>query len=539
MASEIFTACSSQFDSTTELDGLLQCIVAAQDTTFASKGGIQDLADGIDSFYLIFAGALVYFMQTGFAMLCAGSIRSKNVKNVLLWNLLDSCGGGIAFWMTGYAFIYGGDDDGDKNFIGNTDFFLRNGEIRLESWFFNFAFACAVSSIVAGTIAERCKMTAYLFYSFFLVGFVYPVVAHAFWSTNGFLSNTATDPLFGSGAIDLAGSGPVHMTGGVTALVAAIILGPRIGRFYDRDGIALDKPQEIPPHSVTLQFLGTFCLWFGWYGFNPGSVLGISSAEKGQVAALVAVNTTLSACAGALTAMFTSTLLEERRTGVATYDLGKTMNGCLTGLVAITAGCATVETWAAVVIGIFAGWFYLIGSYLLVKLKIDDAVDAVPVHMVGGAWGVIAAGLFTTPDLRDAAFGDGNHVGWFYGDGTLIGVQLIAVLFITGWTGAVMGVYFWVLNWFGMLRIDPLEEEVGMDLSRHKGSAYVDDSANIDHVEKLTMQRSESFADGSSHNRGMSFLGDSSHKRKEKTTKTNDTKVTVNEDNATNMEVEA
>lgn len=168
---------------------------------------------------------------------------------------------------------------------------------------------------------------AYLFYSTFLVGFCYPVVAHSFWSVNGFLSTGATDPLWGSGAIDLAGSGPVHMTGGVCALVAAIILGPRRGRFHDDDGNLLEEPYDFPPHSVALQFLGTFCLWFGWYGFNPGSTLFISSTEYGNVAALVAVNTTLSACAGAVSAMFTSTFFDWRKTGVATYDLGYTMNG--------------------------------------------------------------------------------------------------------------------------------------------------------------------------------------------------------------------
>jgi Amt family ammonium transporter len=167
---------------------------------------------------LIFAGALVFFMQTGFAMLCAGSIRAKNVKNVILWNLLDSCGGGLAFWSVGYALAYGGDDaeDEDKTFVGNKGFFLKGDDIRLENWFFQFAFACALSSIVAGTIAERTQMKAYLLYSVFLVGFCYPVVAHAVWSPQGFLSPTSPDPLWGSGAIDLAGSGPVHMTGGVT-----------------------------------------------------------------------------------------------------------------------------------------------------------------------------------------------------------------------------------------------------------------------------------------------------------------------------------
>jgi Amt family ammonium transporter len=172
------------------------------------------------------------------------------------------------------------------------------------------------------------------------------------------------------------------------------------------------------------------------------------------------------------------------------------MNGCLTGLVAITAGCATVETWAAVVIGIFAGLFYLLGSKILIRLRIDDAVDAIPVHMVGGAWGVIATGLFSNPDRMDTAFGMSQHAGWFYewsrgsGNFTLLGIQLIAILFIFGWVGLTMGVYFKVLSMFGLLRIDPLEEEVGMDISRHKGSAYdMDGSANKEKVNELNRSR--------------------------------------------------
>lgn len=173
------------------------------------------------------------------------------------------------------------------------------------------------------------------------------------------------------------------------------------------------------------------------------------------------------------------------------------MNGCLTGLVAITAGCATVETWAAVVIGIFAGIFYLMGSKLLVRLRIDDAVDAIPVHMVGGAWGVIATGLFSSPDRLEEAFGMSEHVGWFYswsrqsGDFTLLGIQLLSVLFIFAWTSFMMGTYFYILNMFGLFRIDPLEEEVGMDISRHKGSAYDMDggSAKADKVDLLNTSR--------------------------------------------------
>jgi len=257
----VFESCSAQY-TTDQLDSLLQCISdGSANETAAAK---EDIAIGLDNFYLIFAGALVFFMQLGFAMLCAGSIRSKNVKNVLLWNLMDSCGGGLAFWVTGYAFAYGGDDESPEwTFIGNNNFFLM-GDVSYSYWFFQFAFACAVSSIVAGTIAERTQMRGYLFYSIFLVGFVYPVVAHAFWSTNGFLANVNAEPLWGSGAIDFAGSGPVHLLGGFTALMAAIVLGPRIGRFSDDDGTPLEEPNDIAGHSTPLAVLGTFALWLVW-----------------------------------------------------------------------------------------------------------------------------------------------------------------------------------------------------------------------------------------------------------------------------------
>lgn len=507
--------CAAQFGSD-NATALLECALNAGSSGDNTET-LEGIISGIDTFYLIFAGALVYFMQTGFAMLCAGSIRAKNVKNVILWNLLDSAGGGLAFWATGFAFAYGGDDaDRDeKTFIGNTDFFVvQNGDVRLEQWFFQFTFACALSSIVAGTIAERTQMKAYLMYSVFLVGFVYPVVAHSFWSPHGFLSKGAVSPLWDSGVIDLAGSGAVHMTGGVAALVGTLILGPRLGRFYDRDGNPLEEPAEIVPHSTALQFLGTFCLWFGWYGFNPGSVLSISNSGSASVAALVVVNTTLGACAGAVSAMFTSSLFDWRSTGVFTYDVAYTMNGCLTGLVAITAGCATVQTWAAVIIGIVAGWLYIGASKLLIRFRIDDAVDAVPVHMIGGAWGMISTGLFTAPDLLNAAFPpsdeqlaagiDANpHFGWFYhfdegsGDFTLLGIQIIAVLWVFGWVFVLMGFWFGIINYMGWFRIDPLEEEVGMDISRHKGSAYDYTSPDNEDVQKLQESRHDSSLRGS------------------------------------------
>jgi ammonium transporter, Amt family len=213
---------------------------------------------------------LVFMMQSGFAMLCAGSVRQKNVKNIMLKNLLDACGGAIGFWSVGYAFAYDSNSSGEKTFIGTHNFFIREFTTGPEyvGFFFQFAFAATAATIVAGTVAERCKMAAYLCYSIFLTGFVYPVVVHSIWSYRGFLSAFADEPFRGVGVIDFAGSGVVHLVGGSTALIAAIILGPRKGRFYDEDGNPLESPAEFPAHSVALQILGTFILWFGWYVSN-------------------------------------------------------------------------------------------------------------------------------------------------------------------------------------------------------------------------------------------------------------------------------
>lgn len=202
-------------------------------------------------------------MQAGFAMLCAGCIRAKNIKNIMLLNLLDVCGGAIGFYTIGYGFAYGGDDKIGSTFLGDSFFGLRDFD-DWASFFFQFAFAATAATIVAGTIAERSRMSAYLCYSLFLSGFVYPAVVHSVWSTNGFLSAFNNDGYFRDvGTIDFAGSGVVHMTGGITALIAAIILGPRKGRFYDEDGSPLETPVTFQPHSVALQVLGTFVLWFG------------------------------------------------------------------------------------------------------------------------------------------------------------------------------------------------------------------------------------------------------------------------------------
>ena len=436
-------------------------------------------------------------MQAGFAMLCAGSVRQKNVKNIMLKNLLDACGGALGFYTLGFGFAYGGGDDDDddddessRTFIGTSYFGLRDYD-NYKFFFFQFAFAATAATIVAGTVAERCKMVAYLCYSLFLTGFVYPVVVHAIWSDNGFLSAFYNDPFKDVGTVDFAGSGVVHMTGGLTALIAAIILGPRRGRFYDEDGNPLEEPITFPAHSTALQILGTFILWVGWYGFNPGSALEISTANTAQTAALCAVTTTLGAATGCVTALFTDSFLESMKTGETSYDLTMAMNGALGGLVAITAGCSVVEPWAAILIGAIGGWIYLGASKLLIRLRIDDAVDAIPVHFANGMWGVIAVGFFAKGRLMDIAGFNGEHEGLFYEwasddtDGNLMVAQLCSIFFIVGWVTALMGPFFYILNIAGMFRVDALEEEVGLDISHHRGSAYELEGPKKEHVDEL------------------------------------------------------
>lgn len=459
-------------------------------------------------------------MQAGFAMLCAGSVRQKNVKNIMLKNLLDACGGAIGFFTIGFAFAYGDPDPDDKTFIGSQYFFLHDFH-SYASWFFQFAFAATAATIVAGTVAERCKMAAYLCYSVFLTGFVYPVVVHSIWSTSGFLTAfRGADSFREVGMIDFAGSGVVHMTGkfykllysfksfydreaqhnylfylnfagGITALIAATILGPRRGRFYDEDGNPLETPNTFQAHSVALQILGTFILWFGWYGFNPGSALAIANEDSANTAALCAATTTIAAAAGCVTSMFTDTILDAMATGEASYDLTMAMNGALGGLVAITAGCSVVTPWAACLIGMVGGWVYLGFSKLLIKLRIDDAVDAVPVHFANGMWGVIAVGLFSKKELQAVAGYETTHQGWFYswgegsGDANLLLCQICGILWIITWVTVLMTPFFYALNLLGMFRVDPLEEEVGLDISHHRGAAYDLTAPNKEDVEEL------------------------------------------------------
>ena len=250
-------ASASTDDGMPTTDALLQCISASYDAKLSSTDA------SIDTFFLLYAASLVFFMQTGFAMISAGCVRINNVQNTLLKNLLDACGASLGFYTLGYAFAFGGTfGSTETTFIGKENFFLMGVE-NDSFWLFQFAFCATSATIVAGTLAERCQMTAYLAYSIMLAAFVYPVVVHSIWSQSGFLSANNVNPLWGSGVVDFAGSCVVHITGGMTALIATLILGPRTGRFYDLKGKPLDEPKHFPGHSLALQCLGvSMCVYF-------------------------------------------------------------------------------------------------------------------------------------------------------------------------------------------------------------------------------------------------------------------------------------
>ena len=409
---------------------------------------LEDHATAVNKVYVLISGFMVFLMQCGFAMLTAGSVRTKNVKNVLIKNLLDACVGALAYFLFGYSFAYG--DDGNR-FIGWNEFALSKGwETDFTEFFFQWTFAATAATIVSGSVAERTSFYAYLGYAFFLTSFVYPVVSHWVWDGSGWMTT-----LFGVGVVDFAGCSVVHMVGGVAGIIGAIIVGPRIGRF-DENG----RVQSLAGHSATLCTLGTFLLWFGWYGFNPGSTLGITGGDIGTVERC-AVTTTLAAAAGGVVTLSVRYAIDH------VFDLIPVLNGVLAGLVAITASCAYVEPWAAVIIGAIGAVVYIGSAEILLKLKIDDPLEAFPIHGATGFWGVIAGGLFNRSGLGSSASGL-----FFGGGGKLLAANVVGALVISLWTAALIGPFFFGMNAAGLLRISEEEENEGNDVSKHGGAAY-------------------------------------------------------------------
>jgi len=447
------------------------------------KGG---LASDLDTEWLLIGAILVFFMQTGFAMLEVGSVSVKNTKNILIKNIFDAAIGAVCWWVFGFMFAMGGGGGGfiglSGGFMAGTMFWKDDDSVTnweddssiptagwqnytYGLWLFQWAFAATAATIVSGAVAERVAFSGYIVYSIVLTSFIYPLVVHWGWNTEGWATAWTSDNdalLFGCGVVDFAGSGVVHMTGGVAALIAAKIVGPRKGRFVE--GVCKDLPQQ----SAVLQTLGTLILWFGWYGFNGASTLYIVGYSG--VAAKTMCTTTIAAAFGAITTV----ALGKKMNGV--IDPGLANNGILAGLVGITAPCSTCEPYAAAIIGIIAAFVYFATSNMLKKMQIDDVVDASPVHCFCGMWGVLAAGLFATEENYFAAYYDSRDnkcQGLFYGgDGSTFGANFVFVVVVWIWVGITSGILFGGLHAAGMLRVDAEMEDRGMDESKHGGMTY-------------------------------------------------------------------
>jgi Amt family ammonium transporter len=482
-----------------------------------------DMAVVLDTMYLLICGTFVFFMHAGFAMLEAGTGRAKNVQAILIKNLIAVCAGTLGWYLLGWSLAYGGDvktkdwekgewveekgDDcdekanpmgcgdgyADNGFIGGSSMFVGSGFLgkgeeadkawaegvidpatygggQAYMWFFQWAFCTAGCSIVSGGVAERVKFPAWIFYAFCMTTFIYPVVVCSTWGY-GWLETIKKDskgnPV--GGYIDFAGSGVVHLCGGIAALVGAKVIGIRTGRFDP------EKADEFTPHSAPLIVLGTFILWFGWCGFNSGSTLGMSDSGTAMVAAHVMMNTTLSAATGGMTVFLLIFAITKK------YDCAALCNGILAGLVSITAPCSNVESGSAVLIGLLGGFIFVGSAALIKKIKIDDPVDAFSVHGACGIWGCLAAALF------DFGAGTEKHHGWggfgatsyeedgevkYMTTGDALGANLAEIAFVIAWSGGLSAVIFGVLKVTKLLRIDEDTESSGMDTECASPKAY-------------------------------------------------------------------
>lgn len=392
----------------------------------------------LDLMWIVVAGILVFFMQAGFTLVEVGFTRAKNTANIIMKNLMDLAIGSLAFWIIGYTLMYG-EDIG--SFIGSPSLFYNVRE-DMHNLFFQTVFCATAATIVSGAIAERTKFSTYLIFSLLMTTVIYPISGHWVWQGDGWLT--------GLGFIDFAGSTVVHSVGGWAALVAAAMVGPRIGK-YSPEG----KSNAIPGHNMLYGALGVFILWLGWFGFNPGSELAISGESAFNVAGIV-ITTNLAAAAGAVTSLF----LTWARYGRA--DISMTLNGALAGLVGITAGCAAVNPFGAFVIGIISGFVVVFSIEFIDKiLKIDDPVGAISVHGVVGAVGTLCVGLFAT---------DG---GLFYGGGIhQLWVQFVGVAGIGGWAMLTTFIVLFILKKTIGLRVSEHEELGGLDIHEHGIDSY-------------------------------------------------------------------
>ncbi len=409
---------------------------------------LELISQNVFGIWFLIGAALVFWMQAGFAMVEAGFTRAKNSGNILMKNLMDFCIGTVVFIFIGFSFLLGEDVIG---LIGKPgfDIFTSYANFDFSNFVFNLVFCATTATIVSGAMAERCKFISYCIYSAIISGVIYPIEAHWIWG-GGWLSNL--------GFHDFAGSTAIHMVGGISALIGAKFLGPRIGKFTKDEAGKIIKVNAFPGHNLPLGALGCFILWFGWYGFN-----GAAATSVEQLGSIFLTTTIAPAVATVVTMLFTWL-----RYGKP--DVSMSLNASLAGLVAITAPCDVTDALGAFIIGAVAGVLVVFGVWFLdYVLRIDDPVGAVAVHMFNGIWGTIAVGLFAT----DAA--PGNDInGLFYGGGFhQLGIQLLGFASVTLWTVVMITLTFGIIKSTIGLRVAADEEVEGLDRREHGlSSAY-------------------------------------------------------------------
>ena len=416
---------------------------------------VETLIMGLDTLWVLLSAFLVFFMNLGFAMVETGLCRSKNAVNILSKNFIVFAIASLSFWFIGWGLMFG---DGNA-FVGLTNLFFANGGVdegfgaiswaRVPFWakfFFQLVFAGTAATIVSGAVAERIRFTSFIVFAFILVAVMYPVTGHWIWG-GGWLQNL--------GFFDFAGSTVVHSVGGWAALAGVMVLGPRHGK-YRADGSTV----PILGHNMSMVTLGGLVLWFGWFGFNPGSTMAVGD---GSAIAHIAVTTNTSAAVAILSSTIASWFLLGRP------DLSMIINGALAGLVGITAGCAFVDVGGAAMIGLVSGVLVVFGVLFFDKRKLDDPVGALSVHLMNGMWGTLAVGLFAIDGITGTATGNGLLNGGGFG---LLAKQAIGVVSVAGFSFAVALAVWLVLKYTVGIRVTREEELTGLDRSEHASEAY-------------------------------------------------------------------
>ena len=434
---------------------------------------LSAVSSEVFSVWFLIGAALVFWMQAGFAMVEAGFTRAKNTGNIIMKNLMDFCIGTVVFILIGFSLLLGEDLIG---LIGKPgfDIFTSYADFDWSNFVFNLVFCATTATIVSGAMAERTKFLSYCIYSAVISALIYPIEAHWIWG-GGWLSQL--------GFHDFAGSCAIHMVGGISALIGAALLGPRIGKYTKDESGKIIKVNAFPGHNITIGALGVFILWLGWYGFN-----GAAATSVEQLGSIFVTTTIAPAIATVVCMIFTWIKYGKP-------DVSMCLNASLAGLVAITAGCDVTDAFGAIVIGAVSGVLVVFGVWLLdYKLRVDDPVGAVAVHCLNGIWGTLAVGLFATT----SAPGNDSYTGLFYGGGFhLFGLQLLGFVSVAAWTAVTITITFLIIKATVGLRVTEEEEIVGLDPTEHGLASAYSGFSIMDISNTMTMETNANTSLGS------------------------------------------